>query len=230
MNFIISGLFPNFCVSCSVECESALCYQCWSKVEFLSGNICNQCGVPMHKSINQLCIQCSITQFLHSKRSFAIYDEITKSLIVPLKSRLCYRRIRTLGNWAYLCGVDIWKDIDIIVPIPSHWTKILQRGHNIPSYISEYISVKTQIDTIHSLKEKFSFNKQKGKTLKERQSIVQNKFYLRSGYENYVVNKNIALVDDVITTGATMSSAASVLLEHGARKVFCIAPLRTKIR
>lgn len=116
----------------------------------------------------------------------------------------------------------MWQNVDIIVPIPSHWTRCLYRGHNPVSLIAHEVSELTGIPALDALGSKFT-PKQQGKTPEQRQQNVLNKFYIRKN----VTGLSVAIIDDVMTTGATLNEAVQVLRTQ-ARKVVCVTALRTK--
>jgi len=114
--------------------------------------------------------------------------------------------------------LDLWK-IDIIIPVPLHKVKERERGYNQSFYIAKGISENNNliIDKT-SLQRVYYTTTQTKLNLLQRKSNIKNAFLVKDN--NNIANKNILLVDDVVTTGSTINECARVLLENGAQKVY----------
>jgi ComF family protein len=110
-------------------------------------------------------------------------------------------------------------NIDLIVPIPLHHLKKAERGFNQSLYIAKGISTVTKLPLNNSIIKRKRFTQsQTTMNLKERQKNISGAFTIKN--KNRLSGKNVLLIDDVITTGATISECGKILLEYGAKKVY----------
>lgn len=130
--------------------------------------------------------------------------------------------IPTFSKWLLNAGYDFFQDADYLVPVPLHWTRLLQRRYNqaallvmgmnrispiLPKYAPQFLrrSKRTQSQG------------QKSRT--ERIENVQDAFYLPARYKPILQNKTVILVDDVMASGATLNECAKVLMDAGCKSV-----------
>ena len=112
---------------------------------------------------------------------------------------------------------------DTIVPVPLYWWKRLRRGYDQTSLLARIISQETGLSEQHMLRRIKNTQTQTRLDEDQRQRNVRNAFVLR---DNTVENRKIVLVDDVLTTGATLNECARVLKENGAWEVYsCVAAI-----
>lgn len=112
---------------------------------------------------------------------------------------------------------------DTIVPVPLYWWKRLRRGYDQTSLLARIISQETGLSEQRMLRRIKNTQTQTRLDEDQRQRNVRNAFVLR---DNSVENKKVVLVDDVLTTGATLNECARVLKENGAREVYsCVAAI-----
>ncbi len=115
------------------------------------------------------------------------------------------------------------KDADMIVPIPLFWWKNLRRGYNQAALLSEIISQECNIQVNNIIKRIENTKSQTKLDEQARKKNVFNAFALKS---NGIEDKTVLLVDDVITTGATINECARVLKDAGAKDVYsCVAAI-----
>jgi len=113
-------------------------------------------------------------------------------------------------------------EIDLIIPIPLHRLRKIDRGYNQSYYIAKGLSKYFNIPLSGKILFRSKFTKsQTTLNLKEREENISGAFNLKK--HKTVSGKNILLVDDVITTGATTNECAKVLLEAGANNVYAIS-------
>ena len=117
--------------------------------------------------------------------------------------------------------LKVEKEIDMITYVPTNFKKMLERGYNQSQLLGKIVAGYMDVNCKKVISRKFKINDKEIKKLskQKRFSEVENRFYLK---EEYIVNdKNILLVDDVTTTGATLNVCSELLKKAGASKVVC---------
>jgi len=117
-------------------------------------------------------------------------------------------------------GQDILSKTDLLIPVPLHWTRLFMRQYNQATLLSNQISHLTTIPTRTGLiKRHRSTPKQGYQNRKERIANVRGAFIVPFDKKPLIKGKSLTLVDDVFTTGATLTECARVLLKEGAKEV-----------
>jgi len=117
-------------------------------------------------------------------------------------------------------GQDILSQTDFLIPVPLHWKRLFSRQYNQATLLSHEITYETNIPTRTDLiKRHHSTKKQGHQTRKERYANIKNAFAIPFGKASQIKGKRVTLIDDVFTTGATLSECARILLEGGAKEV-----------
>jgi ComF family protein len=218
--------FRGQCILCSEKAQQTLdiCKPCEVELPFL-GPRCQRCALPLNQLNEQYCGQC-----LHSpppfKRTEAIwfYQPPIAQLITSFKyeSRLSYGKTLAKMGSTSLVGAYKQKILpSIICPIPLHWQRRFKRGFNQSEIIASVFSSQLKIPLDHLLVRSQATPHQLGLKAKQRRQNLSNAFAVTGE----VTGKTIAVVDDVMTTGATATAASRCLLDAGAAEVhiWCLA-------
>ena len=118
-------------------------------------------------------------------------------------------------------------EFDVIVPIPLHWRRFLQRSYNQTELLSAVIAAETGKPMIRGLKKVLATPQQAGLKKSGRLGNLRRSFAV---CDRSFENKTVLLVDDVFTTGTTLSTAAGVLLKNGAGAVKVLCCARTPLK
>ncbi|MDR1488137.1 MAG: ComF family protein [Holosporales bacterium] len=218
---IINWIFSDKCISCGkeVSCESFLCEKCFKEIIFIDFPYCKCCGKLLHSSYNKemLCDTCSnYERYFNSGRSLFLYNNISKKVVMRIKKEADEHVAKVCANLLYKRYGDLIADVDTIIPVPLHFSRLLRRGFNQSSIIAKHISKLSTIPlSFTELKRIKKTDYQKNKTIEQRKNNTKGAFIAHSSCKN----KRILLVDDVITTGATISECSKTLKEEGAKSV-----------
>jgi len=223
MNFISRIIhevdsFP--CVYCGQAQPSkfGFCEACYKLLPLVQEPRCPACGAE-NDGIFEICGKC----IKEDKRiwSYAVaimrMENSGRELIHRFKYGKETAIARALGNLAATLWQDLNEHVDMVVSTPLHWTRQLTRGYNQSALLAEIISSKTKIPYKNVLKRKKRTSKQANLNRKQRKKNLIDAFSVKK--EAICRNRTILLIDDVMTTGATLSSAASVLLDAGAKNI-----------
>jgi len=243
---LFAVVFPTRCSICSGEVASAgglgVCRDCWSQVEAWEGISCERCGLPIvsERAADASQILCGVCRArdpgFDSARSYGIYRGNLRLLILQLKFRRRERLGRRLG--AFLGNA--WGKLDsanggvsvLIVPVPLFHLRERERGFNqarlladgLKSYLEELPGrTKVRVETKLLVRTRAT-RPQAGLKLQARRENVRGAFAVAK--PEFVRDRQIILVDDVMTTGATLSACAHALKKSGAAKVYALAMAR----
>lgn len=206
-----------------IETQSTIEAEIWKDLPFLSGPKCFCCGVPMEDSFHpeSLCGPCiAVPPHFDIARAVLAYDDLTRPLVLALKHAGRKDGVKLFAKWMkQYCP----NDSDLIVPVPSHWTRLFERGFNQAAWLAQALARETKIKwSPEILIRHRKTNSQNGLSTKGRARNVQGAFSVKGD----IKGKNIILIDDVYTTGSTLDACAKALKKAGAKKVIAIALLR----
>ena len=221
-NILLDTLFPPICLSCrnlllDLEKENKICQKCLDSIQIYSSFFCPKCKnrVPdlektCHKEVKFLLAPAADYQ-----------NQAVKNLIWFLKYHKWQGVMKIIepiiNRYLDVLNSD-FKDF-IVIPIPLHPDRLKERGFNQSELIAEIFSRKTKtILERNNLKRiKLTKNQAELKNIEEREENIKNCFKLNNPEK--IKNKNIAIVDDVFTTGSTMNEAVKILKQTGAKKI-----------
>jgi competence protein ComFC len=216
-------LFPPFCGGCGKP-GSRWCIECQHNVYHLAEPVCIICGIPL-KNNRGVCANCRQERpCFRILRSWSAFEDPVKTAIHRLK----YRRDIGLGDALAAQLIEYVKNlnwpIDLIVPVPLGKKRLDERGYNQVSLIAHPLSFAMNIEYApNALSRDHETRSQVGLTKLERQINVHGAF---NATKKYVNGHVILLMDDVATTGSTLSSCAEALYAAGARDVFALTVAR----
>lgn len=225
IHYLYSGLdilFPPQCAGC--KCSGyRWCPDCIKKSPKVAEIICPHCGMPnVEKNICYYCQQHPPS--FKAARAWGLHVDPLRQAVHQLK----YRRDIALGEILSISLLDLiqtqnW-NINLIVPIPLAKKRLRQRGYNQAVLLAYPLAWHLGIEySTKALIRNRETRTQIGLTKKERRENVRNVF----SPDSYIIRgKKILLVDDVITTGATLDSASEALLRCGAEAVYAVTLAR----
>ena len=203
--------------------EDPFCSNCEEAITFIHSKLCLVCGNPMkNDSHKQLCINCTDKEpFLKDGISLFLYDDLSKTVIYDFK-------YNNLPDVAYRCGELLsekllstdWIDkIDFMTYVPVSEKTFRDRKYNQSAIIADAINKKCDIIIYNQLFDKQpDIKDQTTLSSLQRQENVKNAFILND--PDIVKNKKILLIDDVITSGATLNALAKLLIDAGADTIY----------
>ena len=215
---------PTLCPSCREQVDgSGLCAPCWSRLTPIAPPYCDRLGIPFayDPGPGVLSIEAiSDPPAYHRARAAVRFDDVARSLVHALKygDRLDLAPI--MGRWMARAGREILADADALVPVPLHWRRLWARRFNQSAQLGKTISAEssTPIAT-NALKRVKATAQQVGLSQSERATNVQGAFGVPAEGKAEVVGRNLILIDDVLTSGATADACARSLLRAGAKRV-----------
>lgn len=229
---LASLVYPPACVACAtaVEPNEFLCDACDDKITRIVPPFCARCSEPFAGAIDHefRCANCAQRE-IYFEATVAAYRSrgIVRKILLDFKyGRQMYLR-HLVGRWLCAALNDSrlrGQNFDVIVPVPLHPARQRQRGFNQAELLAEVLNAHMSIKQMSILR-RIRFTKtQTAFDRAERMENLRNAFRLRRGAD--VRGLRVLLVDDVLTTGSTLSECARVLKEAGAQSIFAATAAR----
>lgn len=228
---LASLFFPSHCAHCCVKIGegSDFCEDCQSGVEYIKQPRCEACSQPFDGiSTAFTCPNCQGEPF-HFECAVAVVR--SRGVVRELIHRVKYGRelwlTRVLAKML-VAGLDDNRladfEIDVLVPVPLHNKRLREREFNQAEILARHLSKTSGIPMHEMLERRRYTTTQTALDRKSRRQNLRNAFVMRKNTN--VTDRNVLLVDDVLTTGSTLDACAAILLENGACSVRALTVAR----
>ncbi len=229
LKHIAALLFPIKCAVCGklmpADDTYRLCSSCFDRIRPLGEFQCKGCGRAL-PDVQKFCFDCLKTRPALIIRSYTQFSEPVRPLIHKFKYGRQPYLSRILARFMFIAfqANDCFAGVDTIVPVPSHWSRRFGRGYDHVQLLAREFSVVSGLPTHDLLLKKRRTPPQAKLTREKRLKNLTDAFSVRDG--GLVSGKSIVLIDDVCTTGATLSACARTLLSAGADSVVGLSAAR----
>ena len=226
-------IYPRVCLACKAHIKGApsidelVCMQCWAKIKKNEPPFCHCCGKHLDKKTpaKNICPRC-LKRNLYFDRAFSpcVYEGTIKELIHEFKYRDKEYLGKVLGRimCEFITSHDLPIEyVDAVVPVPLHKAKLREREFNQAEILGKEVSSRFGKAMITGALARHKATKAQA-DLQEQQRFINMKDSFRVIDQKAIKEKNLLLIDDVLTTGATASQAALALKNAGARIVFVL--------
>lgn len=219
----LDALLPPRCLGCGgmVADPGALCPSCWERIDFLAPPLCACCGAPfdLDPGPDVRCGGC-LREPPRFRRARAVlrYDEHGKPLILRFKHADRLDMAPTLARWMARAGAELLADAELLAPVPLHWSRLFARRYNQAAVLANELARLSGRPAAPRLLERRRRTPSQGSMGRsQRRNNVKGAFAVRDA--KTIAGRSILLIDDVLTTGATVGECARVLLAAGAAAV-----------
>lgn len=222
---LLNILYPSQCPMCGTSSDvfnlSPICSSCWSGIRRYRGPSCKVCALPFVSEHSKVCGQCLKKTPPFSKViTYGLYEDILAEAINQLKFHGIKRISKTLGR--LLLSLDL-PETEGIVPVPVTIKRLRERGFNQSLLIARVIEKESKVPLLmDTLLKKKETPPQIGLSAKERLLNLKNAFEVKGNIKGL----RLLLVDDVMTTGATVTECSKVLMKAGAEEVIVLTLAR----
>jgi ComF family protein len=231
---LLDLVLPPRCILCAarVETSGTLCAPCWRGINFLGEPCCACCGLPFafdagpnESAVEILCAGCLARRPRFDRaRSVFAYDDHSRRLVLALKHGDRLQSVPAFGQWLARAGAVLLAEADLVVPVPLHWTRLWRRRYNQSALLAQAACAAWRRQgrpgpafVPDLLIRRRRTPSQGRRTRTQRAENVRRAFRLKRGAD--IEGKRVLLVDDVLTSGATVEECARVLLRAGAARV-----------
>ncbi len=230
---LLDLLLPPLCLSCCepVGVNQALCPECWKKIRFISSPHCAVCGAPFDVPVEEStrCGECLAHPPEYEKaRSAMIYDDASRRLVLSFKHHDRLHPVPAMAMWMQRAGAELWEETGVLVPVPLHRWRLFRRRYNQSALLALQLGRLTGKPVAVDVIKRVRATPIQGRMNREqRRKNVAGAFRLTPRRVMAIRGKNVLLIDDVLTTGATVNECSRVLLKGGALRVNVLALART---
>jgi competence protein ComFC len=228
----VSLLYPPVCTICggNVRAGDYLCNQCEAKTVRIVAPFCQKCSEPFEGSITSefTCANCA-HRTIHFDAAVSAYRGrgMVREIIHEFKYARQIHLRRLVARWLHAALDDErlrGRRFDVVVPVPLHATRLRERGFNQASLLAALLSAQTSIPSKPLLDRIRYTTTQTALDRSERMENLHDAFRLRKNAD--VRGLRVLLIDDVLTTGSTLSECARVLKRAGALSVHAATAAR----
>ncbi|MEL6684467.1 MAG: ComF family protein [Pseudomonadota bacterium] len=230
---VIRAIYPPQCVACDAHTEEdhGLCAACWRDTQFIGGLVCDKCGTPLPGEDHGEVVQCddcmTIARPWDRGRAVLIYNGVGRRLVLGLKHGDRTDLAHPAAQWmAQKIATWITEDT-VIVPVPLHWVRILRRRYNQSAILAQemgkLLDVSVCLDALLRPKKTSALE---GHSRDARFSVLAGAIVPNPKRITQLAGKRVILVDDVMTSGATLAASAEAAHAAGAANVSIVTLAR----
>lgn len=222
---IADAVFPPRCLTCPAPTEAphGLCARCWRDTHFITGPACAKCGAPLvgEAGPEDLCDGC----LRHPPgwdrgRAAILYGGAGRRAILAFKHGDRLDTAPALAGWLAAAGSALATDADLIAPVPLHWRRLMRRRYNQSAELARHLSRRTGTPVVPDL-----LVRQRMTTPQERMSHADRRENQRGAIAvsprraKRLEGKAVLLIDDVLTSGATLGACTDACRAAGAARI-----------
>lgn len=237
MQSLLKLIYPPRCISCggAVSDDFSLCGPCWAQTPFIDGLVCDRCGLPLQgpgaQDAETLCDQClRVARPWRKGRAAMVYEGKARDLVLAFKNAGREELARAAGPWLARAGGDLIGKDSLVLPVPLHWRRLLGRRYNQSALLARAFAREVGCDClVDGLVRVRATQRLDGLSSEARASELRGAIATHPRRINQVKERNVVLVDDVFTSGATFSACAAACHAAGAKNVHILALARVAL-
>lgn len=199
----------------------------FKQLHFIAGPVCDVCGVPQISYIERCAACIGKSPKWRKARAALVYDDHSARPILALKRAGRRDGLAVMANWMKRAARDCLSDADLVTAVPLHRSRLAERGYNQAVWLAAALSRVSNVPFHAALVQRTKNTpSQGGLSARARKRNVSGAFHVHEKYKYQVIGKRLVLVDDVLTTGATVQACVSTLLNAGAISVDVVTVAR----
>ena len=221
---VLDVALPTLCVACREPVDGeGVCAQCWAKLSFIARPFCPRLGIPFvyDPGPELLSMEAIASPPAYARARAAVrYDDVAKTLVHALKYQDRTDLAPAMGRWMARAGQELLNEADWLIPVPLHWRRAWHRRYNQSGALAHAIERQSGIKVRGELLRRVRATEQQvGLSRPQRASNVQGAFKVSADRQSEVQGRRVVLIDDVLTSGATVDACARALLRAKAATV-----------
>ncbi|EEX08810.1 competence protein F [Ruegeria lacuscaerulensis ITI-1157] len=222
----IEVVYPPRCIGCGelTESDFGLCGPCWRETPFIGGLVCASCGVPLPGEDDGHRIECDDCMRQpppwSEGRGALLYKGKARALVLAFKHGDRTELARPAARWMARAGQSLIRPDMLIAPVPLHWSRLLKRRYNQSALLAQHLGKVVGLPVCPDL---LLRNRRtpalEGKTAAERTETLRDAITVHPRRADRLTGRHVLLVDDVMTSGATLAACTHACQEAGAADI-----------
>lgn len=235
-DYLLNLIFPSNikCIFCKQELnEKAInntCEKCMASLPFIS-TCCDRCGLPVIDGFIGVCKRCKNQNYNFAQaRSVFIYRDASLNLVRKVKFRSKKVFIPEMAKFMFEKFISWNIKIDYVTFVPMFYKNEKLRGFNQAKELAEEFSKLSNIPTISCCSKILNTPNQRNLSFEKRKENIKGAFKFNKEYKPIIKEKNILIIDDIFTTGATTNELSGVIKQAGAKECYVLTFAHTELK
>ena len=226
-------VYPPRCVGCGdmVDSDFGLCGSCWKETPFIGGLVCDACGTSLtgqadtHRSLCDDCLR--IARPWGQGRSALTYEGVARKLVLALKHGDRQDIARPAAKWMAAAVRPILPGNMLVAPVPLHWRRMIMRRYNQAALLGQALAEELDLSYCPDLLIRPRHaGSTEGQSREQRFQSLAQSIEPHPKRRHRMAGRPVLLVDDVMTTGATLAAATEACFAGRAREVHIVTLAR----
>lgn len=225
-------IYPPQCITCDAKVTSdfGLCGDCWRETPFVAGLVCDKCGAPLKgqdMGHAEYCDDClTIARPWGRGRAAMIYRGNARAIVLALKHGDRMDLARPASAWLARAGQAVIAPNMLVAPVPLHWLRLLKRRYNQAALLSAGLSKLARLEHCPDLFQRKIATPSQSGGRDARFANMAAAIRVHPRWMDRIIGRDLLVVDDVMTSGATFAAVTEVALAAGANSVTTLALAR----
>jgi predicted amidophosphoribosyltransferase len=226
MQRLIRAIYPAQCVACEVATSGdvALCGVCWRDTQFINGTIYDACGTALPGDFGDYDAKCDdclrIARPWEEGRSMLAYTGVGRKLVLSLKHGDRTDLAQPVARWMVRKAEPLIQPDSVLVPVPLHWVRLLHRRHNQAAILANIMGKRMQATVcLDALIRSRATKPLEGHSRDARFRALTDVVQFNPKRQQLISGRLVILIDDVMTSVATLAACADVCLAAGVIRV-----------